>query len=236
MRYNDLHDAFVHVTSGYSNSKSIYEYFKKVEFRRSNSSNGTQQAHISQNNSDISNDIKCCRFLINIVRNFPNNTIKNVQTALFTLNRKNIEDLFLHCCMSTNINIDSPATPFLSPAVKDMCMDKINSITRIKNDEGKKQHLVIKFVNKYLDLIKLKEIVNSETFVNAFPVNRNINEFREPCISLQYSNNIRADVVTYKQAIGDEKYHPSTCSKYENRYIHWKRHWISRNDCCYHRA
>ena len=100
-------------------------------------------------------------------------------------------------------------------------MYKINSITRIKNDEGKKQYLVIKFVNKSLDLIKLKEIINSETSINAFPVNHNINVFREPCISLQYSNTIRADVVNYKKAIDDEKYHPATCncSKYENRYI-----------------
>ena len=97
--------------------------------------------------------------------------------------------------MSTNIHINSPATPFLSLVV---CMYKINSITRIKNDKGKKQYLVIKFVNKCLDLIKLKEIINSETSINAFPVNHN-NGFREPC------NTIRDDVVNYKQAIDDEK-------------------------------
>ena len=60
--------------------------------------------------------------------------------------------MFLYWSMSTNINIDSPATPFLFLVVKDMCMYKINNITRNKNDEGKKQYLVIKFANKCLDL------------------------------------------------------------------------------------
>ena len=76
--------------------------------------------------------------------------------------------------MPTNINIDSSATPFLPLVVKDMFMYNINRITRIKNDYGKKKYLVIKFVNKCLDLIKLKEIINSETSINAFPVNRNM--------------------------------------------------------------
>ena len=60
--------------------------------------------------------------------------------ALLALNRKNIEKMFLYCNMSTNINIDSPVTPFLSLAVKYMCMYKINSITRIKHDKGKKRY------------------------------------------------------------------------------------------------
>ena len=90
---------------------------------------------------------------------------------------------------------------------KDMCMYKINSIIRIKNDEGENQYLVIKFVNKCSDLIKLKEIINSEAPVNAFPVKHNINGFCEPSISLQYSNTKGAGVVNYKPAIDDEKYH-----------------------------
>ena len=39
---DDLHDAYIHVTSDYPNKKSIYEYFNKVKSRRSNRTSGVQ--------------------------------------------------------------------------------------------------------------------------------------------------------------------------------------------------
>ena len=110
--------------------------------------------------------------------------------------------MFLYCSSSTNI--DCSATPFFTRVVKDRCMYKLNSIANVKENAAKKQYLVVKFVNKLIDQIKLKEIITSNISINVFPMNHNINGFRVPSISYQYSNTIRSNVLNYKQAIVGE--------------------------------
>ena len=67
----------------------------------------------------------------------------------------------------------------------------------------------------------MKDIIRSDMSTSVFPVNRDINGFREPCISYKYSNTIRSDVVNYRQAIVEEESHPATCncSSYDNSFI-----------------
>ena len=217
---DDLHDAYVHVTSGYPNAKSIYEYFNKVKSRRSNNTSGTQTLNPSNNDGNRDNEVDCGSLLNEIVRNNPpESIIRNLRTSLFELSKKNIEKMFLYCY--TSANIESSATPFLTLVVKDMCMYRLNSMVSIKEDDISKQYLVVRFVNKLVEQVKLKDIMKSEASINAFPVNRNINGFREPCVSYKYSNTIRSKVINYKQAMDEEESHPATCNctNYDNTFI-----------------
>ena len=161
----------------------------------------------------------CNRFLTDLVKEFPNNTIRNLRTKLFALRKEEIEKVFLFC--STSSGIDCSETPFLISVVKDMCIYKINSLHNTKEVNSNKQYLVINFVNRLVEQIKLKEIILSARLLQAFPVDRNINGFREPCISFQYSSTIRSKVVNYKQAIKEVVSCPAlcNCSNYDNRFI-----------------
>ena len=152
--------------------------------------------------------------------NFPGNTlIKNLRTSLFALNKKNAEKMLLYSGMS--MDMDSPATPFYILVVKDMCVYRLNKeASRVKVDDDK-QYLVVKFVNKLIEGVKLKDIIRSYRAINAFPINRNINGFREPLISYKYSKTIRSDVLNYRQSIDEEAVHPATCncSNYDRMFI-----------------
>ena len=99
-------------------------------------------------------------------------------------------------------------------------MFKLNSIANVKEDAAKKQYLGVKFVNKLIDQIKLKEIITSNRSINVL-MNHNINGFRVPSISYQYSNTIRSDVLNYKQTIVEEESYPETCNctDYDNTFI-----------------
>ena len=217
---DNLHDAYIYVTSGYPNTKSIYEHFNKVESRRSNRTSGSQKTTPSQHNGDSTNELDCGSFLNNIVTNYNgDNLIKTLRTSLFALSKENIEKMFLYTCISTNIICAT--TPFFTLVVKDMCIYKLNSMAKVKEDNTNKKYFVINFVNKLLEQIKLKEIFSSERITSMFPATRNTKDVREPCISYKYTNPIRSDVLNYRQALTEEEMHPSicNCNSYDNTFI-----------------
>ena len=137
---DDLHDAYVYVTSGYPNSKSIYEHFNKVESRRSNNTSGTLNSISSQNqNVNRNNEIDCGRFLNDIISNHKDNLVKNLRAALFAFCKKNIEKMVLYSLVTTDIICS--VTPFFMLVVKDLCMYKLNSMVTAKEANTSKQYL-----------------------------------------------------------------------------------------------
>ena len=125
--------------------------------------------------------------------------------------------MFMYSC--TADSIVCVATPFLLQIVKDMCMYKLNCINTNQRDTPNKQYLVINFVNKLVDQIKLKDILSNASSTGTFPVNDL--RLSIPCISFNYSKTIRSDIVNYHQAIIDEETNPAVChcSRYDNTYL-----------------
>ena len=122
----------------------------------------------SQNqNVNRNKEIDCGRFLNDIITNHKENLVKNLRAALFAFCKKNIEKMFLYSPVTTDIICS--VTPFFMLVVKDLCMYKLNSMVTAKEANTSKQYLVIKFVNKLVEGVKLKEIINSETPRSAFP-------------------------------------------------------------------
>ena len=158
-------------------------------------------------------------FLNDIITNHKENLVKNLCAALFAFCKKNIEKMFLYSPVTTDIICS--VTPFFMLVVKDLCKYKLNSMVTAKEANTSKQYLVIKFVNKLVERVKLKEIISCETPRSAFPFNVDVNGFQEPCISYKYSNTIRSEVVNYRQAIVDEETHPAACncSSYDKAFI-----------------
>ena len=200
------------MTTNYPNDKSIYEYFNKVDSRRSRrSSNTTLNSPITQQNDTNEVYYDCKTFLTNIAQ-LEDDNIRYLRTSLFSLNKHKIEKMYLYCNSSKEHSIRCSMTPFLIPLVKDMCLYKLN---RISGDVAKmdiKQFLIVEFSNKLVEQINLKQIMKSPQVIEAFPGDSITNSLREPSIAYKYTNTIRSKIVNYKQAIIDETEQPAICN------------------------
>ena len=105
--------------------------------------------------------------------------------------------------------------PYISFVIKDLCMFKLQKNVSKSN----KSFMVVKHVNKLVDIVNLPRIVNDSKLISLFPAKSEM--YSAPGISFSYTKTIRSTICNYSQAIRDPNFRDFVCNchSYNGKFI-----------------
>ena len=90
--------------------------------------------------------------------------------------------------------------------IKDLCMFKLQ-----KNaSKSKKAFMVVKHINKLVDIVNLPRIINDSKVISLFPAKSEM--YSTPGVSFSYTKTIRSSICNYSQAIKDPNFQDFVCN------------------------
>ena len=204
--FNKIQDAYKIIMANNSN-QTIYEVFNKEPSKRTSTgaANGVVTAAVDTTNFEVSiwidktvSDSSTC-----------SNMIHSIRTTLFSMKYKFIKKIYIECCNRIQMqhNVEHNKHQYIIYVIKDLCLFKLRTVA--PKNKSPNSFIVVKFVNKLIENVKLDKIFKYSYINNLFPVKNS--HFSKPVTSYSRTNSIRSKIVNYKQTIQDPDYQDFTC-------------------------
>lgn len=178
-----------------SNKLCMYKLFEVIPSQRSQ--RGGSPYDNEENNGDT-NEFSADEFINS--NTDPTTFPRNLRTNINSLKLVDVKKLFLH---SVNIlhNKLETLTAFqvhVYFTIKDLSYFIISRNFKPKQTNNSPYFMVIEFVNKIVESVNIRKILNNEDVKNKLSISDSL---RIPNISMKYSKTIRSSITNYKETV-----------------------------------
>ena len=212
-QFKGIKNAYEHVTSGKVGTP-IYSVFNT--HRSNRGKRGGRRKQNDSTNGTFHPEVWIPYMLASCSTSC--NMIHALRTEIFKLSKANLRLLFLDNAkrIASGDVFVHERLPYAHYVIQDMCIFKFKDI----HTKPKKAFMVVKHINKLVDMVNLPRLINDANLKRLFP-GSSADYYASPGVAFSYTKSIRSSIVNYSQTIKDEDYANFVCNchNYPDKFI-----------------